>query len=70
MVMTFCSLMLPLAAELGVVICDTLKKVSSLLSLKDEAPTLKLVVVMEPPSEELVKEAAEKGWNWSPSKRL
>lgn len=48
-------------AELGVVICDTLKKVSSLLSLKDEAPTLKLVVVMEPPSEELVKEAAEKG---------
>lgn len=49
-------------AELGVVVCDTLKKAESLLKLKEEneVPTLKLLVVMEPLSEEQVNEAKQK----------
>ncbi|PIK41938.1 putative long-chain-fatty-acid--CoA ligase 1-like [Apostichopus japonicus] len=48
-------------AELGVVVCDTLQKVTSILSLKEETPSLKLLVVMQPPSDGQISEAAEKG---------
>ena len=48
-------------ADMTTIICDSMKKVTSLLTQKSEMPTLKLVVLIGTPSEEDTKKCDDAG---------